>query len=45
MIISDENPLKMKEVANMDVQEALFYLSYIVKKNREIEARYKKQKK
>ena len=44
MLISNENPLKMKEVVNMDVQEALFYLSYIVKKNREIEARHKKQK-
>ena len=44
MLICNEDVLKMDGVLVMDVQEALFYLSYMVKKNREQEARYKKQK-
>lgn len=44
MVISGEDALKMKETTNLNVQEALFYLSYMVKKNKELEAKYKKQK-
>jgi len=44
MVISGEDALKMKQVVELDVQEALFYLSYMVKKNKELEAKYKKQK-
>jgi len=44
MLIASEDPLKMKEAQNINVQEAFFYLSYMVKKNKKLEAQYKKQK-
>ena len=44
MLLSGEDVLKIKEATQLNVQEALFYLSYMVKKNKEQEARYKKQK-
>jgi hypothetical protein len=44
MLISGEDALKMEASTKLNVQEALFYLSYMVKKNREMEAKYKKQK-
>lgn len=44
MLLSGEDALKIKEATELNVQEALFYLSYMVKKNREEQARYKKQK-
>lgn len=44
MVISGEDALKLKQVIELDVQEALFYLSYMVKKNKELQAQYKKQK-
>lgn len=44
MVIAGEDPLKMKQAQEINVQEALFYLSYMVKKNKKLEAQYKKQK-
>jgi hypothetical protein len=44
MILCDENPLQMKQALELNVQEALFYLSYMVRKNREAQARLQKQK-
>ena len=45
MVMSNEDVLKIPEVQQINVQEALWYLSYMVKKNRELEAKYKNQKK
>lgn len=44
MLLSGEDVLKIKEVTELNVQEALFYLSYMVKKNKEQEAKYKNMK-
>ena len=43
MLLSGEDPLKMKEAQELNVQEALFYLSYMVKKNKKLQAQYNKQ--
>lgn len=42
--MTGEDILKVSEVQNINLQEALWYLSYMVKKNRELEARQKNQK-
>lgn len=44
MIIAKEDVLKLQDVLDMGVQDALYYLSYVVKTNREREAQYKKMK-
>lgn len=43
MLISNEDPLKLKQAQEINVQEALFYLSYMVKKNKKLEAAQRKQ--
>jgi len=43
MLISNEDPLKLKQAQEINVQEALFYLSYMVKKNKKLEAAHRKQ--
>jgi len=45
MVMTQENPLKVNKIQNLNLHEALYYLSYMVKKSRELEAKYKKQKK
>jgi len=44
MILAQEDPLKLEEVLTLNVQDALFYLSYRVRKNKELEQQMKKQK-
>lgn len=45
MVMTQENPLKVDKIQKLNLHEALYYLSYIVKKNRELDAKMKKQKK
>jgi len=44
MILAQEDPLKLEEVLTLNVHDALFYLSYRVRKNKELEQQMKKQK-
>jgi hypothetical protein len=45
MILSKENPLKMDEVLNLNLHEALQYLLYVVDKRRREKEEIEKMKK
>ncbi len=44
MILAKDDILKLEEVLKLNVQDAMYYLSYVVKSNKEKEAQYKKMK-
>jgi len=45
MVLTNEDPLKMKDVLNLDKDEALQYLSYRVDKSRKEKQELEKMKK
>jgi hypothetical protein len=45
MILSNENPLKMDEVLNLNLHEALNYLLYVVNKRKREKEEIEKMKK
>ncbi len=45
MILTKENPLKLKKALKLDLHEALTFLSYILDKNEKEKQKLKKMKK
>ena len=44
MILSKEDPLKMDDVLNLNIQEALSYLLYVIESRRKQEEQIKNRK-